>query len=127
VARRFVETMKGAPLPSGLSGPLESVESADVARLAREGLREARAVLEEAGRNLGLGIASLLAIFDPDTVVILGGLANAYDLFRDALEKTVREEAVSPAAERVRIVRGALGDDAGLVGAALLALERGRG
>jgi glucokinase len=113
-----------ASLPKGCPIPLDEVESSDVDRFARAGHEWAREVLAETGRWLGLGIASLVACFNPDVVLILGGLAGAFDLFEPALKAAFRKQAIAPSAGRVSIVKGALGDDAGLVGAALLALER---
>jgi glucokinase len=75
---------------------------------------------------LGYGVANLVSLFDPEIVVIGGGLAKASDLFLDALRKAVKERAQPIAASRVRIVTSALGSRANLLGVARLAGLSGR-
>jgi glucokinase len=112
------------PPPADWSGPLEGADAADLYRLAQAGDPAALAAFAETGRCLGEAIGSLVNVLDPETVVLTGGLAGAAEFFLPALEKTFASRAVSPAREKVRILTGTLGGDAGLVGAALLALER---
>ena len=75
---------------------------------------------------LGYGVANLVSLFDPEIVVIGGGLAKASDLFLDALRKAVKERAQPIAASRVRIVKSPLGSHANLLGVARLAGSMGR-
>ena len=68
-------------------------------------------------RSLGTGIANLLNLFNPEVVVLAGGVAQAgEDLFRP-LRAEVRRRAFKPSVEACRIVPGALGGTAGTVGA----------
>jgi glucokinase len=95
---------------------------------AREGDGEAAAALAEIGRLLGIGIGSLVNVFAPGLVIVGGGfgVAAAEFLFAPALE-AARREALPPARGSLRIVPAALGPDAGLIGAGLVAfaaLER---
>jgi glucokinase len=91
---------------------------------AREGDAAAIAALEEIGRLLGAAIGSLANIFDPDVVIVGGGFgAAAGDLILEPARVAARAEAIQPADETLRVVEAELGDEAGLIGAALVAYE----
>lgn len=98
--------------------------SASIFQAAREGDAVAAGVMAEMGRFLGIGIASLINIFNPEMVVIGGGVKDAWPLFIDATLHEIRERAFEYLAERTKIVPSILGDDAGVVGAAAAALQR---
>jgi|SRR5208283_1665999 len=98
----------------------------DVAEAARRGDRASIDIYLQAGRMLGYGVANLVSLFDPEIVVIGGGLAQASDLFLDALRNAVKERAQPIAASRVRIVTSPLGPQANLLGVARLAGSIGR-
>jgi glucokinase len=98
----------------------------DVAEAASGGDRASMNIYLEAGRLLGYGVANLVSLFDPEIVVIGGGLAKASDLFLDVLRKAVKERAQPIAASRVRIVTSPLGSLANLLGVARLAGLSGR-
>ena len=100
-----------------------AVDAHRLVRLANEGDDAAVALLAEFGHRLGAGIASLVNIFNPELVVIGGGFSAAGDFLFEPARKLVAREALSPARELVRIVRGELGTAAGLVGAGLVAFE----
>jgi glucokinase len=91
---------------------------------ARSGDPGATAALAEIGRLLGAAIGSLVNIFDPDIVIVGGGFgAAAGDLVLEPARIAARAEAIQPADETLRIVEAELGDEAGLIGAALVAFE----
>jgi glucokinase len=102
--------------PSKVTGPL-------VTEAAKQGDAVAIGILEEVGRRLGQGIAGLVNILDPDTVVIGGGAVEAGDLLigpaREAFVAAVEAPEHRP---EVPMVPARLGNDAGAVGAADLAL-----
>ena len=80
--------------------------------------------LAEIGRLLGIAIGSLANIFDPDVVVVGGGFgAAAADLILEPALAAARREAIQPADGTLRIVQAELGDEAGLIGAALVGFE----
>ena len=93
---------------------------------AREGNEEAREAIVEIGRRLGAAIGSLVNIFEPEVVVIGGGFSQARDLFLEPALESMREEALLPGRDLVRVVPALLGPDAGLVGAAFVGLEAAR-
>jgi glucokinase len=95
----------------------------DLVGAAREDNEEAREAIVEIGRRLGAAIGSLVNIFDPQVVVIGGGFSQARDLFLGPALEAMREEALPPGRDLVRVVPALLGPDAGLVGAAFVGLE----
>ena len=91
---------------------------------ARGGDERAIDALAEIGRLLGVAIGSLANIFDPDVVIVGGGFgAAAAELMLEPALVAARGEAIQPADETLRIVQAELGDEAGLIGAALVAFE----
>jgi glucokinase len=113
VAHRLAEACEGDP--RRITGPM-------VSQLAREGDPAAVELLEEVGQWLGVGLANLAAALDPGLFVIGGGVSEADELLlapaRTSFRRTLTGRGFRPEA---RIVRAALGNDAGLVGAADLA------
>ena len=103
----------------------ETTRTADqVYQEARGGDQVAGEVMAEMGRFLGIGIASLINIFNPEMIVVGGGVKDAWPLFIGATRQEIRKRAFAYPAERTRIVPSALGDDAGMMGAAAAALQR---
>jgi glucokinase len=94
----------------------------EITAAATSGDAQAVTAFEEIGRWLGLGLANLVAAYDPELVVVGGGVSEAGDLLlepaRRALSDSLFASAYRP---EVRVVRALLGTDAGLVGAAELA------
>jgi glucokinase len=126
----------GPPCNSGNRGSLESfcsrrgfdrlssLEPAELCRRADGGDAEALAVWQAYGRLLGLGVSSLLYVFTPERVLIGGGLSAASAHFLPAVWAEV-EQRVQPASrEGLTIQRCSLGNGAGRLGAARLALDR---
>ena len=91
---------------------------------AKDGAEDAVEALARIGQLLGAAIGSFVNIFDPDVVIIGGGFgAAAGDLVLEPARRSARREAITPADERLRIVEAELGDEAGLIGAALVGFE----
>jgi len=70
---------------------------------------------------LGIGLASLINILNPEIFVIGGGLSNGWELFEQHMHQQVIERAFPLPARSVKITRAECGDDAGFLGAARLA------
>ena len=90
---------------------------------ARAGDADAAADLAEIGHRLGAGIASFVNIFNPEVVILGGGFARAEDLILGSAKETLAVEALAPGRDLVRIVRARFGEEAGMIGAALIAFE----
>jgi len=107
------------------AAPLAKLKSAlEVAEAARWGNRTAKEIFRRAGRNLGLAVANLISLFDPQVVAIGGGLAQASDLYFAELRRTALGRCQPLAGRKVRIAVSPLGNDANLLGIASLALKK---
>src|SRR3954447_7438694 len=97
---------------------------ADVVHAARAGDPGAYEALTRMGTSLGVGLASLMNLLDPEVIVIGGGLgSDAGPLLLEPAERIARSRALEPAASTVRFAVAELGEDAGMLGAAILAFE----
>jgi len=92
-----------------------------VYRAGLEGDELALEVFRRMGVYLGVGLANLINILNPEMIVIGGGVVNAWDLFEKDMNRQVAERAFPQPADQVKIVPAECGDDAGLLGAAKLA------
>lgn len=97
------------------------ITTREVADAAREGDAQAVAIFEEAGKMMGRAVANIVSMFDPEVVIIGGGMAATSDLFMPALTSSMREWAQPLASRQVRIKVSQLKGDANLLGAARLA------
>jgi len=122
-AREAAARAPGGRLATLARGP-QRVTGETVFQAAKEGDQAALRLFEQIGHWLGIGIASLVTIFDPDVVVVGGGLVATGDLLlapaRASMERYVFGRAHR---ELPPVAPARLGADAGLVGAALLALR----
>lgn len=149
-----VEPFGGLPCKCGNTGCLEVYASATaIVRLARERLAQhpgsrlhsidrggltseevfgaalggdelALDVFRIAGVYLGVAMASYINIFNPEMIVIGGGMSAAWEMFAAHARAEVLRRAFRVPAQQCRIVRAECGDDAGLIGAAWLAFHR---
>ncbi|HEX6285522.1 MAG TPA: ROK family protein [Pyrinomonadaceae bacterium] len=90
----------------------------------RDGDELALGVFKRFGTYLGIGLANLINIIDPEIIVIAGGAVNGWKLFADDMHREVNERAVRVTAQQVKIAAAECGDNAGLLGAARLAFVR---
>jgi len=86
-----------------------------------EGL--AQETINETCEYLGAGIASISNVIDPEVVIIGGGVAEAGDEFIQQIEKSVKQFSIKAITQHLKVVRAQMGNDAGIVGAILLAAE----
>jgi glucokinase len=100
----------------------ETIDGRLAYALAERGDVVAREVFTRIGTILGVGITSLVNIFNPEMVVLGGGAAQAGELLFAPARAVVRERGLRPQRDQVRIVAAHFGEDAGFVGAAALAL-----
>ncbi|HVL64545.1 MAG TPA: ROK family glucokinase [Actinomycetota bacterium] len=95
----------------------------DVARAAREYDETARAVLRAAGRYLGIGLSNAANLFDPEAIVLSGSVVLAGEPYLGPARDVLVEMTGLQRRRPMRIDVSALGEDAGVIGAAALALE----
>lgn len=120
IARRFREAVE-----SGRETAItdETPSAADIARAAQEGDNLAREIFLDAADAIGTGVANVINLFNPDVVVLGGGVTKTGPLLFDTVESVVARRALPTAGQLARIVPAELGDDVGLVGALAVALE----
>ncbi len=105
------------------SNDLEGITGENVAEAAEAGDKAALEVFSYVSHYLGIGIVSLIHIFDPELVVLGGGIARSGGLILDGLRKVVEERGIPSCIEGTQIVLSSLGTSAGMIGAAVLAGE----
>lgn len=125
--------------PDGMHGPWEQVASGTALERAGAELGGARAavaaartgdprairVLTAYAERLGVGLAALASVLDPEVVVIGGGVSSAFDVLAEPLQEAFSAHA-SPVVRHVTIRPAGLGARAGMIGALSLALDRWR-
>ena len=99
-----------------------SISGVSVVADARAGDPVARAVVDRAAAATAHGVFTLLNLYVPDVVVLGGGVMDAYDLFEPTIRALVSRNTMAPI-DRITICRAVLGNDAGLIGAARIALD----
>ena len=113
--------------PNSLLSANSHVTSEEIYRAGMQGDELALEVFRRMGGYLGVGLANLINILNPEMIVIGGGVVNAWELFEKDMNHQVAERAFPLPAAQVKIVRAECGDDAGLLGAARLAFCSGAG
>jgi glucokinase len=119
-AEREPDSALGRELRAG-----REITGALVTELAHDGDAAARAVMAATGERLGVGIASIVNALNPEVVVIGGGAMAGGELLLGPARAVVAARALPPSRDQVRIVPAHFGDEAGMVGAAILALGGG--
>lgn len=107
-----------------VGGKIENITAEEVSLAAQGGDSLALEVISKVATYLGAGMANLVNIFDPEMIVVGGGLAKMGDLLLGPARQVVRERAFTLSAQAVRIVTARLGDDAGVLGAAVFAFQQ---
>jgi glucokinase len=96
------------------------ITAKDIAQAARTGDRIAQKIVQNAAYYLGVGLTNIVNIFNPEMIVIGGGLSKMGNLLLGPAREVVKARAFTAAANNVKIVKSNLGDRAGLLGAAIL-------
>lgn len=124
IARLGREAVAEDPSSTILSfaGSPDAVTAAHVARAARQYDETARAVLRRAGTALGIGLSNVVNIFDPDAIVLGGGVAAAGEPFLGPARDTLAAMNTAQRRRPTRLDVSSLGEDAGIIGAAALGL-----
>ena len=120
-ARKALRTGASSRILSLAGGEIEHVTAKIVGEAASAGDALAVELIRRAGYRAGLGLVSLLHLFNPQIVVVGGGVTHTGDLLFAPMRQAVREHALDAAYyAHVPIVPAALGDDVALIGAAAL-------
>ena len=126
VIRRVRKTLeRGIPsiLRDMVKGDLEQITFESVVQAARMSDPVALRALEEVGEHLGVGVANLVNVFNPELIVLGGALNLASSILLPIVERVMCENALTPPCDNVRVAPSAHGIDACLMGAVALVLE----
>lgn len=128
IAERLEEATRGSPalaaaLRANASGPHGASSPFALERSAAAGSPEAKRFLAQLSAEFSSGVVGLVNAFNPERVVAGGKIVEGFPEFVDAAQEAVRRQCQPPAA-RAEVVRSRLQEDAGILGAALLARER---
>ena len=127
IARRAVEAIEAGAMsgiPSLVGGELGQITAQTVFAAVAAGDALADELVRDTARYLGVGIANLLNILNPEFVVVCGGVTQAGDHLFTPLRREVARRAFKPAVDACRILPGALPGTAGVVGAAKAWLDQ---
>lgn len=124
IARMAVERLsrgEKSTIAELVAGDLSKVTAEVVEKAARNGDSVAKDVMNTAGTNLGVGVVNLIHIFNPELIIIGGGVSKAGDLIFEPVRRVIAQRVMRDIS--VRITTPALGDNPGLLGAVALVLE----
>ncbi|MEW6412437.1 MAG: ROK family protein [Candidatus Zixiibacteriota bacterium] len=107
-----------------LEGSLDNLNIKKLFAAARKGDDIANQVVDETARYLGVALAGIVNLINPEVVVIGGGITDGGAGFVSAAADEIRKRAFSSAVEKLVVVKAALGNDAGFIGAGLLGIEK---
>lgn len=100
----------------------EDVTAKEVFIEAANGDRVAKNILKNSLTYLGIAVANTITNFDPEKVVVGGGVVNGGDIVIDTIRKVVEERCMSTFVENCTVEKAVLGGKAGVLGAAALAI-----
>jgi glucokinase len=109
-------------LGEALAGDLK-ITGALVTTLALGGDEVSRMVIGHVGRLLGVGLSSISNVFNPEVIVVGGGAMAAGDLLLEPAREELRARGLPPNRDQVRVVPAKFGPEAGMLGAAVMALD----
>ena len=104
-----------------LAGDLKEISAATVSQAFSQGDPLAIQIVEETGKYLAAGVVSIVNAFNPCLFILGGGVIEGIPELISLVEKETRQKALESSLKRLKIVKAALGDNAGVIGAARLA------
>jgi glucokinase len=102
-------------------GDIDKINAEVVYKASQQGDALAKELIARTGYYIGVGLANLINIFNPELIIIGGGLSNIGDMLLDPAYKVAEERAYRVAFDSVRFSRPALGGNSGVIGAAVYA------
>lgn len=126
IAKRAQEAARANPTTAMLAltqGRVEDITSETVFEAAKSGDQAALEVIKDTARHLGIVVANVISLLNPEIIIIGGGVAEGGDILLKPLAEIAKKHAQPASAASVRIVQAALGNKAGLMGSLCLAAE----
>ena len=121
IVRRFVWRIKSGDesrVADQVKGDFSKIAAADILQGARAGDGVSISVMRDTGKYIGMAVANLATMFDPEIVVLGGIIASSGDVMLDSIRAETTRRLMPHQAERLRIELSGLGDDAVAIGAA---------
>jgi glucokinase-like ROK family protein len=118
---RAGERARAGSAPTLLKQIEGAVDAEAVAEAARRGDAEAQRIFREAGNYLGMGLSTLVNLLDPELIVLAGGVMAASDYILEPTRESAAKHTVR--GKDLRVVTSTLGDQAGLLGSVVAAME----
>jgi glucokinase len=123
MAQERIEAGESSVMLGFAGGNIEAVDARIVVQAAQQDDALAQSLMQEVGRSLASGIITLMHIFDPQLIVIGGGLGQNLDMFMPTIESEVKRRAMAHFQGAVPVAKSQLGDDVSLLGAAALVFK----
>ncbi len=117
-ALRYLEQGVESELKRCCEGNYYRLTVEDIYRIALDGDALAREVIKEAGRYLGVGVANIINILSPGTIILAGGLTSMWNIYIQEAINEASKRTFEELFKNVNIIPAGLGDDAGIIGAA---------
>ncbi len=125
-AKARIEAGESSAIREMVSGDLTRISGRTVGDAANKGDRLAIEIVQRAGRLVGLGVTTLLHLFNPEVLVFGGGVSRIGSLLFDPMHEAIHEAALDKAYwEHLKVVPAALGDNVSIIGAGALVVTRG--
>jgi glucokinase len=121
IVRRFVWRIKSGDdsrVADQVKGDFTKISAADILQGARSGDGVSISVMRDTGKYIGMAVANLATMFDPEIIVLGGIIASSGDVMLEAIRAETARRMMPQQADQIRIVLSTLGDDAVAIGAA---------
>lgn len=128
IVRRFVWRIKSgdrSKVADQVKGDFAKITAADILQGARAGDGVSISVVRDTAKYIGMAVANLATMIDPEIVVLGGIIASSGDIMLDAIRVETARRLLPQQAEQVKVVLSTLGDDAVAIGAALASSRAG--
>ena len=123
-ARKRIKSGAETAILEYAGGDIDKLNAEAVYRASQQGDALARELIARTGYYLGVGLTNLINIFNPELIIIGGGLSRIGDMLLEPAYKVAEERSYRAAFDSVRFARPALGGDSGVIGAAAYAYRK---
>jgi glucokinase len=126
IIERTIEAIKQGRktmIPALVNNNLDTVTTEIIALAAGKGDRLAKEIWEKTGEYIGTVLAGLINLLGPERIIIGGGVAQAGHILFKPIKRVVNERAMGIPSDKVKILAAELGEDAGIIGAAMLVMR----
>ncbi|MFW5748966.1 MAG: ROK family protein, partial [Chloroflexota bacterium] len=125
-ARARIRAGEQSILVDMVNGDVDAIDGAAVGRAAQQGDALARSIVQRSGKLVGLGIVNLLHLFNPEIIVIGGGVTQVGDLLFDPMHEAIKAHCIDDDYWKDLVITTPdLGEDVSIIGAATLVVTEG--